>query len=205
MIKKTKYDICEKEKVTLYNATYNFTLLWENYLSPPIILFLHKECIRSSFLSLKNLIEYQGHSSQPSPYTKPAGWKLCLWHWFPSLTLFKLQIFIFFFFHLNSLLTSRWKNSIYFLYYPLVYTLLSLTAGIWHVPFSYSFCYSEWNIICLCLWYLPFSLLGFLVRIVCPILPYSVSPEEFKKSRNLNMTKIWFDIHFTSHFASWEP
>ena len=102
-----------------------------------------------------------------------------------------------FFFHLNSLLTSRWKNSIYFLYYPLVYTVLSLTAGIWHVPFSYSFCYSEWNIICLCLWYLPFSLLGFLVRIVCPILPYSVSPEEFKKSRNLNMTKIWFDIHFT--------
>ena len=213
MIKQTQCDICEEEKVTLYNAIYNFTLLWENYLSPPIVLFPYKECIRSSFLSVKNLMEYQGHSPWPSPHTKPAGWKLCLWHCFTSLTLFKRQGFVCLFldydshvswgrrkklfltylcyaFHLNSHLTSRRKNSIYFLYYPLAYSLLSLTTGICHVPFSYNLCYSEWNIICLCLWYLPFSLLGFLVRIICPILPYSMRPDEVKKSSNLNMTKI---------------
>ena len=89
------------------------------------------------------------------------------------------------------------KNSIYLLYYPLVYSLLSLTTGICLVPFSYNLCYSEWNIICLCLWYLPFSLLGFLVRIICPVVPYSMRPDEVKKSSNLNMTKIWLDIHFT--------
>lgn len=100
-------------------------------------------------------------------------------------------------FHLNSHLISKRKNSIYFLYYPLIYSLLSLKTGLCHVPFYYNLCYSEWNIICLCLWCLPFSLLGFLVRIICPILPYSMRPDEVKKSSNLNMTKIWLEIHFT--------
>lgn len=120
-MKKIQCYICGERNVTLHNAICNFTLLWENYLSPPLALFLCKEYVRNSFLSLKKLIQYQGHSLLPSPHSKPAAWKLCLWHWFPSLIFSKLQIFIVYFFGL-------WPTCF-------------LGGGRVDETFSYSFCY----------------------------------------------------------------